>query len=131
VAAPRNARSAASAFEATLVFQWAKDIREAGMKSIISLRHDRDLRCYTSLDLGAPNLFGFYEQQGFKVSPVPWEDPHHKKTTLGEKRKTLLRVRQDALIAYRELEKPVLVQCSAGIDRSSPVAAFIFAMSQY
>src|SRR5260370_22350810 len=115
---------------ATLVFEWAKDVQEAGIKSIISLMHDRDLHCYSALDLGASNLLEFYEKQGFKVFRVPWVDPvvdlHHKKTTLREKMKTLLRVRQEALIAYEELEKPVLVQCSAGIDRSSPVAAFIY-----
>jgi|ERR1017187_1239480 signal transduction histidine kinase len=115
---------------AILVHQWAKDIRESGIKSVIPLMHDRDLRCYASLDLGATNLLEFYKEQGFDVFHVPWEDPHHKKSTPSEKRITLLRVRQEALAAYEKLAKPVVVQCSAGIDRSSPVAAFIYVMEQ-
>ena len=43
-----------------------------------------------------------------------------------EKRKTLLIIRQEALASYDILPKPVVVQCSAGIDRASPVAAFIW-----
>jgi len=109
-----------------LVHDWVKEVQRCGIKGIISLMHDRDLRYYTALDLGTADLLGFYEQHGFEVSHIPWEDPHHKKSTLTEKRRMFLRVRQKALAAYDVLPKPVLVQCSAGIDRSSPVAAFIY-----
>ena len=37
--------------------------------------------------------------------------------------------RHEALQAFDNLPKPVLLHCSAGIDRSSPVAAFIFVNS--
>jgi hypothetical protein len=87
--------------------------------------HDRDIRCYQSLELHASDLLSFYEQQGLTVAHVPWEDPRHKKSTPEEKRETFLAVRSEALIAYDILPKPVLLQCSAGIDRSAPVAAFI------
>ena len=108
-----------------LVIEWSQRVLGSGVRSTISLMHDRDLRCYLSLNLDADNLIEFYGQQGFQVRHVPWEDPHHKKSSPEEKRKTLLRVRQEALKAYDDLPRPVLVQCSAGIDRSSPVAAFI------
>lgn len=109
-----------------LVIEWSKRVLDSGIRSIISLMHDRDIRCYLSLNLNAKNLLEFYKQQGFQVSHLPWEDPHHKKSSPEEKRKTLLRIRHEALGAYDDLPKPVLIQCSAGIDRSSPVAAFIF-----
>jgi hypothetical protein len=109
-----------------LVIEWSQRVLGTGIRSIISLMHDRDIRCYQSLNLGAENLIVFYKQQGFRVAHVPWEDPHHKKSSPEEKRKTLLEVRQQALREYDNLPKPALVQCSAGIDRSSPVAAFIF-----
>jgi len=115
---------------ATLVREWAKDIRGSGVKSLLSLMHDRDLRCYDSLDLGGLDLLEFYQQQGFDVAHIPWEDPHHKKSTPGEKRAMLVQVRREALVAYERMAKPVVVQCSAGIDRSSPVAAFICLMEK-
>jgi len=111
-----------------LIFDWVREIQGVGIKSVISLMHDRDWRCYASLDLHAASLHDFYERQGFEVAAVPYEDPHHKKSTLAEKTKTRLRVRQDALAAYDMLTKPVLVQCSAAWDRSPPVAAFICVM---
>jgi hypothetical protein len=92
--------------------------------------HDRDWRCYASLDLRVASIHDFYEQQGFEVAAVPYEDPHRKKSIPAEKRKTLLRVRQDALAAYDMLSKPVLIQCSAAWDRSPPVAAFICVMRE-
>ena len=111
-----------------LVRDWAKEIMASGIRSIISLMHDRDLACYASLDLGTTSLLHYYENLGLQIAHIPWEDPHHKKSTLAEKRRTYLRVREEALSAYERLPKPVLLQCSAGIDRSSPVAAFIWSI---
>ena len=113
--------------EATLlVFEWAKRIRQDGIRSIISLMHDRDIGYYQALNLRAADLIGFYKQEGFRVSHIPWEDPHHKKSSTTEKGKMLLKIREKALMAYIKLPKPVLLQCSAGIDRSSPVAAYLY-----
>jgi hypothetical protein len=41
------------------------------------------------------------------------------------KRANLEEVRKEALAAYDRRPKPVLRQCSAGIDRSAPVAAYV------
>lgn len=109
-----------------LVRDWVQKIIDSGIKSIISLMHDRDLACYASLNLGTTSLLHHYESLGLQVAHIPWEDPHHKKSTPAQKRETLMRVRKDALSAYERLPKPALLQCSAGIDRSSPVAAFIW-----
>lgn len=115
-----------SSMAAGLVHEWAEEIVLYGIKSIISLMHDRDLNCYSLLDLGATSLLEYYEKRGLVVAHIPWEDPHHKKSGPAEKRKMLLKVRKEALSVYQNLPKPVLIQCSAGIDRSSPVAAFIW-----
>jgi hypothetical protein len=96
----RFAESAAT----PLVREWSMRIRAAGMKSIIS----------------------FFEAQGFTVASVPWEDPHHKRSDAKAKRKTLEQCRAAALREFDGLPKPVLLQCSAGIDRSAPAAAFIW-----
>jgi hypothetical protein len=111
-----------------VVFRWAKRIREEyGIRSIISLMHPKELRHYDSLDLSASDLLQFYRQQRFEVCHIPWEDPAHRpapgKVSYHEE---LPRVCLEALRAFDALPKPVLLHCSAGIDRSAPVAAFIF-----
>jgi hypothetical protein len=113
-----------------LVRIWAEQVISEGVRSVISLMHDRDLACYTSLDLGTASLLEYYKSLGLEVAHVPWEDPHHKKSTPEEKRNTLLGVREKSLSEYDRLTKPVMVQCSAGIDRSSPVTAFIWSKRQ-
>jgi hypothetical protein len=103
------------------VFEWVAKIRAAGIVSIISFMHDRDRACYTELDLGASDVLSFYEAQGLSVVRLPWEDPHHSKADAKIKRRKLEACRVRALAAFDELPKPVLLQCSAGIDRSAPV----------
>ncbi len=113
--------------EATeLVIEWVDTMYLLEIKSIICLMHERDLDYYNSLDLSANNLIDFYEKKGFKVKHIPWEDPQHRKTEPKLIEKKLKKVRSEALIAYNDLPKPVLIHCSAGIDRSAPVAAFIW-----
>jgi hypothetical protein len=109
-----------------LILDWVKRIRLEGSASIISFMPDRDVRCYREIDLGGLNLLEFIEDQGFHVCSLPWEDPAHSKTDPAAKRAKLERVRKDALEAYNQSPKPVLLQCSAGIDRSAPVAAYIW-----
>ncbi len=97
-----------------------------GIASIISFMHDRDLRCYQQIDLGGLTLPVFLEHKGFTVRRIPWEDPDHSKTGPAAKRAHLEYIREEALEAFDQLPKPVLLQCSAGIDRSAPVAAYIW-----
>lgn len=108
-----------------LVREWVTRVRAEGIKSIISLVHDGDLGCYAGLDLGAPDLIEYFRAEGFSVAHHPYEDPAHKRSSPADLQATLLRIRPQALESYDSLPKPVLVQCSAGQDRSAPVAAFI------
>jgi len=105
--------------------EWAARIRAAGIRSILSLMHDGDLACYRGLDLQADDLIGYFRTQGFALAHHPYEDPAHKRSTPAERWATLLKIRPQALASFDELTKPVLIQCSAGQDRSAPVAAFI------
>ena len=111
---------------APLVTEWARRVRAEGIRSIICLMHAKDLSYYAELDLGAENLLEFYAKQGFRVVSLPWEDPHHSRTATHDRQRKLCRIRTDALASYDGLPKPVLIQCSAAIDRSSPVAAYIY-----
>ena len=87
--------------------------------------HDRDLECSDRLGLTGDDVLSCLEPD-LVVARLPWEDPHHKKTDAVAKRKKLVQMRELALQKYRELPKPVLLVCSAGIDRSAPVAAYIW-----
>jgi len=106
---------------APLVREWALLIQCLGIKSIISLMHARELTYYEKLDLGAHSMIEFYKSQGFEVAHLPWEDPHHSSTSSDQVRTKLLAIRADALEKYDRLRKPVLIQCSAGIDRTAPL----------
>src|ERR1700691_38005 len=108
-----------------LLFEWTTKMRASGIKSIISLMHDKELAYYSSLDLGAPDLIGFYTSQGFEVRKITWEDPAHSRTSRILIQEKLSEVRTLVLEAFDALPKPALLHCSAGIDRSSPVAAFL------
>jgi hypothetical protein len=107
-----------------LVKQWAVAIRSSGIASIISFMHDRDRRCYSQLALEASDINEFYERAGFVVARIPWKDPHYSKAEARAQQKNLQRCRHEALEAFDSLPKPVLLQCSSGIDRSAPVGAY-------
>lgn len=112
---------------AVLVEEWAELIKVEGIRSIISLWHDGDTACYRALPLGDGDLLKYLETQGFVVARHPYEDPAHKRTPIDQARTMLERIREEALRSYDSLPKPVLIQCSAGQDRSAPVAAYIYA----
>lgn len=117
---PPEARSA--------VMRWVRRVvQEDGIRSIICLMHSKELRYYDDLELDPDGLLGFYERSGILVRHLPWADPAHARGT--QERLRLLgqveQIKTKALAAFRELPEPVLVQCSAGIDRTAPVAAYI------
>jgi len=109
------------------VRKWIDRIGTAGSRSIIVLMDPKALRHYVVLALGSQDLIDLYRKSGFQVLHIPWEDPAHRPASSGYSfQRELTRIRAEALQAFDELPKPVLLHCSAGIDRSSPVAAYIW-----
>ncbi len=109
-----------------LIVEWIRRVKGDGVQSVISMMGRREHRHYDLSAVGAADLLDLYHMEGLQVRSVPWEDPKYTGSTprpsYGEQ---LLQIRGQALIAFDQLQKPVLLHCSSGIDRSSPVAAFI------
>ena len=108
-----------------LILDWIELLRVEGVASIISLMHDRDLACYREIDFDGGTLVEALARHGFQLCPLPGEDPLHSKTDRNLKQAKLQEMREKALHAFDQLPKPVVLVCSAGVDRSGPAAAFI------
>jgi hypothetical protein len=114
------------------VVKWVERVRELGIQSVICLMHSKELRYYDGLTGLEDGLLDLYRKVGFRVRHLQWADPAHAKT---EDARTALRARVEeikvrAYEAFLQLPKPVLIHCSAAIDRSTPVAAYIAAISR-
>ncbi len=107
---PRDARD--------LVINWVERVKQMGILSIISLLEEAQHERYYirgGLDLHKGGLNGYYESKSFWVRHFPMTDYQ----------RPLPKDMQRILSEYDKLPKPVLIQCSAGIDRTTPVVAFI------
>lgn len=114
--------------EASLeVRTWVSRVGAQGIRSIICLMHPKELGHYAQLDLGARDLIDLYRKCGFGVRHIAWDDPAHRSPSAKQPfKEELSRIREEGLQAFADLCKPVLLHCSAGIDRSAPVAAYIW-----
>jgi protein tyrosine phosphatase (PTP) superfamily phosphohydrolase (DUF442 family) len=86
---------------------WLEEVKASSIRSIICLLADDQLHLYGSLPGG---LLSHYRAAGFAVEHVPARDHQHP---------ALTQMHLDEIWrAYQSLPKPVLVHCSAGVDRT-------------
>lgn len=109
------------------VIEWANRVKSLGIRSVICLMHSKELRYYDDLTGMAEGLLALYSRNDFAVCSIEWPDPAHAATPEVRQalRERVTEIRVQANEAFERLPKPVLLHCSAGIDRSTPVAAYI------
>jgi hypothetical protein len=109
---------------APLVVAWIERISSAGIKSVICLLTPEQLGRYDNLPRIGSGLLNAYREAGMVVLHIPVFDQAHPESTDGCE---ILGpgVYEKAYAGFNDLPKPVLLHCSAGIDRTSPVAADI------
>ncbi len=90
-----------------VVDAWLADLKRDGICSIICLLGDDQLHLYDDLPGG---LVSYYVPSGFIVRHIPTAD--HQQPPMSQSQ-------LDAIwAAYSNLPKPVVIHCSAGIDRT-------------
>ena len=90
--------------------QWADAALEMGVRSIISVIDDAQVSYYDSLDLDGGGLFGYYRSLGLTVEHISADD--YKTPPLSPEQL------EDVWQSFQSLDKPVLIHCSAGRDRT-------------
>jgi hypothetical protein len=100
-----------------LVLDWIEQIRGEGIRSMLCLLEAARLQRYYGDQLGLHEhgLLGYCDDAGFEVVHQPLTDYQRPDDDQLDQ----------ALAAFKQLPKPVLVFCSAAIDRTPPVVAHL------
>jgi hypothetical protein len=93
---------------------WIGKVRALGVKSIICLLAEDQLSYYGQLET---DLISYYRAAGFEVTHVLAED--HQTPPLSPDHLSAI------WNAYQDLPKPILVHCSAGLDRTGRAVEYL------
>lgn len=118
--APDYPASARSEIEA-----WIGRLKAQGIRSVVVLTSENELRRYQAATAGEGGLLGLYERRGLQVTHIPADDPAHDVRARGAFDAAVGEIAREVDEVLEDLPLPAAMHCSAAIDRSPPVAALV------
>jgi len=120
-------RGSLPAEAADAVRHWVDIITGAGIRTVFVLATESELVRYDDLRVHPDGFIAYLRSRGLDVRHLPLSDPAYLPDGVGEnwKENRLLPIQREAASLYERVERPVLIFCSGGADRTPPVVAYV------